>query len=187
MTKTYTYTGTCQTCGADTSRPSKKRCRSCADKAKRSPLPEGLLLDECFRVSVESMSWHLVNGRYLAHAGGLLLHQFIWKLAGRPLPEHPLSIDHSNQNKLDNRLENLRIATRQLQAYNTGNTKRKTHNLPRGVYWDGRKKKPYFAKICHRGKQLDCGYYSTPEEAAAAYEKKRAELMSLECSLSSPE
>jgi hypothetical protein len=112
-------------------------------------------------------------------------------LSGRPMPEKPFSIDHINQDKLDNRLENLRVASRTLQALNTTSygQGRKKANLPRGVYFRGHKplKKPYQACIHHHGKSFGLGYHTTPEEASAAYEKKRSELMSLECSLSSPE
>lgn len=116
------------------------------------------------------------------------MHQFIWRLAGRPLPEHPLTIDHINREPSDNRLENLRIATPQMQLYNTRPRRRPRHNLPRGVYYmplNGKKSgaaraKPYAAKVCHRGKQIYCGYHDTAEAAAEAAARKRAELMSHE-------
>jgi hypothetical protein len=115
------------------------------------------------------------------------LHHFVWQLSGRPLPERPLTIDHCNRDPKDNRLENLRIATQQLQNYNTKDRPRPTHELPRGVYFFKDRAKPFAAKIMSRGRQIYCGYHATPEEASAAYEKKREELMSLELSLSSPE
>jgi hypothetical protein len=109
------------------------------------------------------------------------LHQFVWALSGRPLPERPLTLDHANRNRADNRLENLRLATKSLQSQNSKNRER---NLPRGVYKNGGR---YGAMARSHGKAIHLGTYATPEEASAAYEKKREELMSLELSLSSPE
>jgi hypothetical protein len=157
------------------------------------PLPDGVLVDDCFRAEVQKRSWFVNRRGYCRNSctKELFLHRFIWMLSGRPMPEKPFSIDHINQDKLDNRLENLRVASRTLQALNTTSygQGRKKANLPRGVYFRGHKplKKPYQACIHHHGKSFGLGYHTTPEEASAAYEKKRSELMSLECSLSSPE
>jgi hypothetical protein len=112
----------------------------------------------------------------------------IWRLAGQERPEHPLTIDHINQDPSDNRMENLRVATQTLQNYNTKDRQRPTHKLPRGVYFmpsNGKKSgkpraKPYAAKVCHRGKQIYVGYYNTPEEASKAVEAKRHQLSVLE-------
>jgi len=114
-----------------------------------------------------------------------MMHQMVWRLAGRDKPEHPLTIDHINRDPSDNRLENLRIATQTLQNYNTKSRERNKHNLPRGVYFipgDGKKPrtKPYAAKVCHKGKQIYCGYYLTPEEASEAADAKRNELSLIE-------
>jgi hypothetical protein len=40
--------------------------------------------------------------------------------------------------------------------------------------------KPYAAKVCHKGKQIYCGYYLTPEEASQAADSKRNELSLIE-------
>lgn len=157
------------------------------------PLPDGVLVDDCFKAEVQKRSWFINRGGYCRNSSTkeLFLHRLVWRLSGRPTPEKPLSIDHINQNKLDNRLENLRIASLTLQALNTVSygQGRKKSNLPRGVHFRGYKplKKPYQACIYHHGKSFSLGFFATPEEASAAYEKKRSELMSLECSLSSPE
>jgi hypothetical protein len=152
------------------------------------------LVDECFRAEVDAKAWTPTGHGYWVHGGSnkpserCLLHQFVWRLSGRPLPEQPLSIDHINRDPSDNRLENLRVASPTLQLYNTRPRHRHTHRLPRGVYFmasNGKKSgaaraKPYAAKVCHRGKQIYCGYYDTPEEAAVAVNRKREELASAE-------
>ena len=151
---------------------------------------DGMLYDECFRREVESRRWYFVGDPgYLAtkiDGRNIKMHNFIWNLYGRPLPDAPLTIDHANRNKLDNRLENLRIATPSLQAMNSHRPKQ-TSSLPRGVCRQNSGAKPYQAQIGVRNKRVSLGYFATPEEASAAYEKKREELMSLELSLSYPE
>ena len=68
-------------------------------------------------------------------------------------------IDHIDNNKLNNSVENLRITTPQ---GNNQNTKAK------GYYWDKRRKK-YQASIRLNGKLIYLGYYDTEEEAHEAY------------------
>jgi hypothetical protein len=104
----------------------------------------------------------------------------VWRLAGRELPKHPLSIDHINQDPSDNRLENLRIATQTLQNFNTRSRSRSKHPLPRGVYFFADRAKPYGAKVCFKGRQIYCGYFKTPKEAEEAVAARRKELIEQE-------
>jgi hypothetical protein len=130
------------------------------------------LVDECFRAEVEAKKWCRRRDGYLSRAvgrGTVLMHQHVWQLAGRPLPELPLTIDHINSNPSDNRLENLRIATQRLQNLNQV-PKARSSGLPRGVL---RSRKRYMAQIGVGGKSTYIGSYDTPEEASAAYEEAR--------------
>lgn len=86
-------------------------------------------------------------------------------------------IDHINGNRNDNRVENLREATR---SENNQNRKKVTKQNKIGfvgvsTHKNGGEKK-YFARIQLNGKQYSCGYYATPEEAHAAYIAKKKEL-----------
>jgi len=146
------------------------------------------LVDECFREEVERLSWHIQHG-YLNHAKRVngrvvheLMHRMVWRLSGRQLPIFPLQIDHINRNTLDNRLENLRLANPRLQGLNS--QKPNKRNLPQGVTLNPRCiNKPYQARIQNTGgKRKSLGNFATPEEASAAYEKKKAELIAIECS-----
>jgi len=101
------------------------------------------------------------------------LHRFIMS----PLPDQ--QIDHINNDGLDNRKENLRIAT---STQNIANTpKHKTHN---GTTPSSKYKGVCFFKATGgwvtylrlHGKQMHLGYFTSEIEAAKAYDKKAKEL-----------
>ena len=160
------------------------------------------MVDDCFLPEVEKYKWNVMGGymcrviwcgpKELRKQSTLALHRFLWQLSGKALPENPLTIDHINGNRFDNRLENLRIASKTLQSLNATH-RRKKHNLPRGVQFYGTKplSKPYFSQITINRRRVNLGMFATPEEASAAYEAKRDELLAIEVekslSLSSPE
>ncbi len=143
------------------------------------------LVDECFRAEVEKYHWslHASSGRWIARRGecrGVRLHQYVWRLSGRPLPSGELSIDHINRDPSDNRLENLRLATARLQTLNR-QMPRRVAELPCGVSLDSRRPKaPYRAKIRFDGGVRHLGYFATPEEASAAYEAELARQIEIE-------
>tara|TARA_S200002703_G_scaffold139229_2_gene129837 strand:- start:528 stop:992 length:465 start_codon:yes stop_codon:yes gene_type:complete len=68
-------------------------------------------------------------------------------------------IDHINQNKLDNRICNLRNVTHQANMWNSKG---------KGYTYHKHSKK-YYAKIRLNNKVISLGYYDTPEEARQAY------------------
>lgn len=86
----------------------------------------------------------------------------------------PNGIDHINGNRSDNRLDNLREATTQQNNYNTRKRKNTTSKY-KGVSWDTRYQK-WHARIRINGKQKHLGYYTSEEEAYAAYCKAAIEL-----------
>lgn len=77
-------------------------------------------------------------------------------------------IDHINQNKLDNRKNNLRITTRTVNLLNSGNFKHNTSGF-RGVTWNGQKGK-WQAAIQLNYKKRHLGFFSTKEEAGKTYQ-----------------
>lgn len=86
-------------------------------------------------------------------------------IMGEP-PTQELEIDHINGNKLDNRRQNLRWATR---SQNMANRKVKPNEAGfKGVYRHNRKWK---ARIKWNGKLLYLGLYATKEQAAVAYDQ----------------
>ena len=96
----------------------------------------------------------------------VLMHNLIM-----PTPEG-MQMDHANGNGLDNRRENLRLATHSQNSANAD--KQRTYNgrVPsssfKGVYWH-RWNKRWGAKISPKGKQIYLGYFRVEEDAAQTY------------------
>lgn len=84
-------------------------------------------------------------------------HRVVWCLCKGEWPTKDKEIDHINQNKLDNRIENLRVVDRKTNARN------KKH---RGYRKRGNR---YYARIRVDGKEIHLGAFDTSEEAARAY------------------
>jgi len=76
-------------------------------------------------------------------------------------------VDHRDGNALDNRKQNLRLCTNAENIRNRGKQKNNTTGFC-GVKRNG---KGFIARIQINGKQLSFGTYSTPEEAARAYDQ----------------
>jgi len=101
-------------------------------------------------------------------------HRLAWLWSYGVLPD--FDIDHINGNKTDNRLANLRVATRSQNKQNVG-VRRGTGTGVKGVYLHTYSKpdKPiYVARIKYDGKQRHLGCFGTLEEAEKAY--RHAEL-----------
>ena len=74
------------------------------------------------------------------------------------------TIDHKDRDKTNNRINNLRKATRLQQNIN---------KIFRGTYRSGKK---FCARIRYKGKDIHLGTYSTEEEAHKVYVAKKKEL-----------
>jgi hypothetical protein len=86
-------------------------------------------------------------------------------------------LDHKNGIGTDNRLKNLREATRRLNAYN----KKRNHNNAskwKGVSPRSNGRSGWYAYIRYPGdkQSTNLGLYATPEEAAAVYQREAAKL-----------
>ena len=84
-------------------------------------------------------------------------------------------VDHININKLDNRIENLRVATCSQNTRNQ-NKKKNCSSKYRGVSLENNK---WRAQISIDGKKKHLGSFDNEEEAAKAYKKKYDEIMSI--------
>jgi len=88
-------------------------------------------------------------------------------------PDH-LVVDHIDHNGLNNRNNNLRLAT---FTQNCQNQRRLSHKTSKykGVHWNKRQKK-WAAQIHCNNKKYYLGYFHDEIEAAKAYDKKAVEL-----------
>jgi hypothetical protein len=103
------------------------------------------------------------GGRRVVRLPGYKLcaaYRIIWKMMrGREPPE----IDHINGNPLDDRLVNLRAATRRQNAQSSRGSN------PSGFKGVSFERKRWRARLCLEGQTLDLGSYADPVEAHAAY------------------
>lgn len=105
---------------------------------------------------------------------GMYLHRIILeRILGRKPECHELT-DHINGNGLDNRRENLRVATHSQNQMNKS-AKRGTKAGLKGVSHD-KKWNKWIAVIIYNRKRIQLGRFDTPEEAHEAYKAKAIEL-----------
>jgi hypothetical protein len=96
-------------------------------------------------------------------------HRIIWQMFNGPI-DGSTFIDHIDKDRLNNRIENLRIATRSQNAANSKVPKSKTNSLPKGVYFDNSGTK-YKVGICYNQESIHLGTFSTIDEAANTYKE----------------
>lgn len=119
----------------------------------------------CFRRvdNIYVVTSTMINGKQVR----IFMHRVLMN------PEKGYFVDHINGNGLDNRRENLRIAT---HAQNMRNSKkRKSSKWPyKGISYDNRSyhlSKKWRVRIRIDGKQIYAGRFETPEEAARKYDE----------------
>lgn len=96
-------------------------------------------------------------------------HHVVWALNTGKWPPKSKVIDHINGNPCDNRIENLRLATRAQNRHNARSSRKNPFGL-RGVVFERGRSRPYAAKAFFRGKLVRIGNFTTPEDAKAAYD-----------------
>lgn len=113
---------------------------------------------EAFTANSNGYRYGGIDGRmfYAHRVAWAIVHDF-W----------PVEIDHVNGDKADNRLTNLRVATR---AGNNSNTRAQINNSSgfKGVTWH-RQRHRWTARISVDGQNKYLGLFDTAEEAHAAY------------------
>ncbi len=142
-------------------------------------------LKKTFRIrngNLERLNYHYPNGKWKVvenkindgqgychvNFNGTMVfyHTIIWILStGNDIPEG-MQIDHINGDKLDNRIENLRLVT---TRRNQQNQKKHRAGQLVGCYFN-KSKGEYQAQIKIGGKLIYLGLYKTEQEAHKAYE-----------------
>jgi len=100
-----------------------------------------------------------------------LLHRLVWIYHKGDIPSGML-VDHIDRNPLNNRIENLRLASRSLNAYNSKLFTSNNSGI-RGVSF-AKSRNKWRACITVNGKQKSLGYFHTIEEAIIC--RKEAEI-----------
>jgi hypothetical protein len=102
-----------------------------------------------------------INGKhYRAHRLAWLLQFGVW-------PD--IELDHINRNRSDNRIENLRLATKAQNAINSGVPANSSCGV-KGVHWHSGARK-WRAKIKVNGRSQHLGYFRDRAAASAAYDE----------------
>jgi hypothetical protein len=112
---------------------------------------------------LSSHGYWVIRVSYQGRRIQIAAHRLAWALYHG---EHPtLEVDHEDLNRSNNRIKNLRHATRSNNLANRPNV----GDLPKGVTRSRRKGKPYQAQVTIDGVYRYLGCFECPQEAHAAY------------------
>ena len=101
-----------------------------------------------------------------------MAHRLAWLFVYGEMPSK--EIDHINRDPLDNRICNLREASRSENCKNVGGWSKKPSGLPHGVTFD-RSRGKYMARASVGGVSKNLGRFDTADAADEAAKKARAE------------
>lgn len=110
----------------------------------------------CYSQNLKYRLVGVLGEYYYEHRVAWLLHYGEWPRG---------YVDHINRDKLDNRITNLRVCTKQQNIANAGPKKHNKLGV-KGVY---RRKDKFRACIRVHGRTKNLGTFDTVQEAAAAY------------------
>ena len=98
------------------------------------------------------------------------IHTLVWDHFGdRPRNGRKLQVDHKDDNKLNNRVDNLQLLTTRENTSKYHKTQKETSEYV-GVHWNSGRNK-WIAKIMIDGKSVHLGYFTNEYNAHLAYQK----------------
>ena len=113
------------------------------------------------------VSVHVDGVEVKAHQLSWFMHHGVWPTG---------VIDHINGNPSDNRIENLRDVTAQVNAQNVRKAQKNSQSKLLGACWNKARHK-WQVQICGAdGKRRYLGLFDSPEDAHAAYLKAKREM-----------
>lgn len=113
--------------------------------------------------TIHLQGYRLIHIQYKKYGA----HRLAWLYCNGTWP--PSALDHINRNKDDNRITNLRLATRRQNGINVGLNKANTSGF-KGVHWH--KRDEVWQVLIHvYKKKIYLGSYKDVMEAAKAYNK----------------
>ena len=136
-------------------------------------LPHGqiALVDDADYERINAHRWHVASGyarrKLTPTSTPIKMHHEVLR------PPAGFETDHINGNKLDNRLCNLRIATRDQNMYNKRAYKNNTSGY-KGVCWK-KENERWVAQINIGRKRVCLGYFDDAIAAAQAYDAAASE------------
>ncbi len=137
------------------------------------PLGDGrfTLVDEADYQVVGALPWNYQFSKEGGYAGftknrkTTLLHRVILGASSQEF------VDHRNRDGLDNRRDNLRVATK---AQNNRNSRARNQSGVKGASYD-KSRQLWRSTITFGGKQIWLGYFSDAESAGRAYDRAARE------------
>lgn len=126
------------------------------------------------KIKIGQIAGSISNGycRIKINGKSYLGHHLVWLYLYGSFPEYPkYQVDHINQNRLDNRLSNLRIVS---QSGNQRNAKKRNDNTS-GITGVTYNNNGWIARISNGGKKLYLGKFKEFSEAVSA--RKKAEIL----------
>lgn len=94
-------------------------------------------------------------------------HRLAWLYIYGSFPSG--NLDHINRRKMDNRIDNLRLATRAQNMRNVARSATKKSGLPKGVTWAAKGRKHFRATVYVAGRAIYVGVFDSEQDAHKAY------------------
>lgn len=143
-------------------------------KIKLSQNKVVLVDDEDFK-RVKAFKWHFSWSGWRGYAKtnillygnkrtSIYLHRFLLNA------QKGMQTDHINGNTMDNRKENLRLCTKQQNAFNKKSAHKNNKLGIKGVHWDKNSKR-FRAQIMVNGKNFNLGSFEVLSDADTSYRK----------------